>query len=452
MPGYNTFSFVPRAPNEQKNRSKKLTKQRRVRVVSSDSPKISDLRVPAPAKAKEVTNMYQQQKEISRAIKDYEANKPPPPPSNIDRLQSISNDIANYEALDKAKSMNLKAMALAQSLTQKSRAFAPNKNNPRNAAILGDKEHQDRISKLAKELSKERKQASENMRKRQQDAIDAIRRKRQQMEHSKRVQSLKATPSRESTEKMRLANERRYLKVKMEELEKVKKKTSSDTLKKRLASYERDQTRFLKDDVTERELRDFERKKQEKAAEAHRQMRQRQAEHLKKLEKERKKKNRQQKNKLKAQKNWLKSIKKEVMSDVKDFLKEEQQKKEFKSLYGESNDNLLWFDPEPKTTPRAPPRPPSQSGEELKVETVVNEADKKMFGRPWNSRIAMVLATEAEEGDPYYGLQRLIFKEQNWRRSIRRYTSAGISRRKKQEKKAMEKKSNAWWTKSKLGI
>ena len=172
MPGYNTFSFVPRAPNEQKNRSKKLTKQRRVRVVSSDSPKISDLRVPAPAKAKEVTNMYQQQKEISRAIKDYEANKPTPP-SNFDRLQSISNDIANYEALDKAKSMNLKAMALAQSLTQKSRAFAPNKNNPRNAAILGDKEHQDRISKLAKELSKERKQTSENMRKRQQDAIDA---------------------------------------------------------------------------------------------------------------------------------------------------------------------------------------------------------------------------------------------------------------------------------------
>ena len=111
MPGYNTFSFVPRAPNEQKNRSKKLTKQRRVRVVSSDSPKISDLRVPAPAKAKEVTNMYQQQKEISRAIKDYEANKPNPP-SNFDRLQSISNDIANYEALDKAKSMNLKAMAL----------------------------------------------------------------------------------------------------------------------------------------------------------------------------------------------------------------------------------------------------------------------------------------------------------------------------------------------------
>jgi hypothetical protein len=37
------------------------------------------------------------------------------------------------------------------------------------------------------------------------------------------------------------------------------------------------------------------------------------------------------------------------------------------------------------------------------MRVVVNEAEKKMFRRPWNSRIAMVLTTEAEEGDPTMG-------------------------------------------------
>ena len=75
-----------------------------------------------------------------------------------------------------------------------------------------------------------------------------------------------------------------------------------------------------------------------------------------------------------------------------------------------------------------------------------------MNGDAWNSRIANVLVDEAEKGDPYNGLSRLIFKEKNWQKSIRRFTMRGIERRQKRSEAANAKRSNAWWTRSNLGV
>ena len=129
-----------------------------------------------------------------------------------------------------------------------------------------------------------------------------------------------------------------------------------------------------------------------------------------------------------------------------------------------SNDTLLWFDPVPRTTPRAPPRPTSSNHEASKKnvlpyekrleQNIDNFAEKRnlLNGHAWNSRIANVLTEETENGDPYNGLSRLIFKQKNWQKSIRRFTSKGIERRKKMNEAANAKRSNAWWTRSNLGV
>ena len=111
--------------------------------------------------------------------------------------------------------------------------------------ILGDKEHQQRIQQLTKELNKQRKDSNASIKRRQDEAIQAIQRKRKDMEEKKKLMSKKANPTRKETEKLRMANERRYLQLKMEQLQLIKEKTepSSTVLSKHnednFAEYER---------------------------------------------------------------------------------------------------------------------------------------------------------------------------------------------------------------------
>jgi len=417
--------LVPRAPPKTDH-----IKSSRLRPTAYTNPALQN------------KSMYEQQKELSQALKQYE-NRPQPP-----TMPRADCEERNTSSSEYAKELIMKAQSLSMTISKQSKLSKQKlairrARNDFNGMILGDKQHQERIQQLTKELNKQRKDSNASIKRRQDEAIQAIQRKRKDMEEKKKQKSKKANPTREETEKLRMANERRYLQLKMEQLQLVKEKTepSSTTLSK-----------YDKDNFAE-----YERQKKEKAEEAHRQMRLRQANHLKKLEDEQRKKSKQERKEKKAKEIWLKNIKKEVMLDVKETLEEEQRKKQFRTIYGDTNDNLLWFDVNPKTTPRAPPSRDNGTGDgsvqvrSLNLEIVDFDEKRELYrGGAWNSRIASVLVQEAEEGDPYFGLQRLIFKEQNWRHGLKRYTSSGIAARNERQKRASSKKSNAWWTRQKL--
>jgi hypothetical protein len=417
--------LVPRAPPKTDH-----IKSSRLRPTAYTNPALQN------------KSMYEQQKELSQALKQYE-NRPQPP-----TMPRADCEERNTSSSEYAKELIMKAQSLSMTISKQSKLSKQKlairrARNDFNGMILGDKQHQERIQQLTKELNKQRKDSNASIKRRQDEAIQAIQRKRKDMEEKKKQKSKKANPTREETEKLRMANERRYLQLKMEQLQLVKEKTepSSTTLSK----YDEDN------------FAEYERQKKEKAEEAHRQMRLRQANHLKKLEDEQRKKSKQERKEKKAKEIWLKNIKKEVMLDVKETLEEEQRKKQFRTIYGDTNDNLLWFDVNPKTTPRAPPSRDNGTGDgsvqvrSLNLEIVDFDEKRELYrGGAWNSRIASVLVQEAEEGDPYFGLQRLIFKEQNWRHGLKRYTSSGIAARNERQKRASSKKSNAWWTRQKL--
>lgn len=411
-------------------------------------------------------NMYQQQRELSKALKEFE-NKP-----KAKGYKSIESQIEQYEGLDRAKDMLDKAKALAASVSRQSseskKKLQIQRAIQRANGIANDPLEQERIKKLAKEMAKKRQKASEEIRKKAMDAISKIKEKRDGMEREKAKQQRKKFPTREETEKMRLANERRYLKAKMEELDKIKeKKIKLDAVSRYKCTVGAKDEKVLKSrpvsEITQ-EIERYEKEKREKALEAHQKMKVRQSEHLKELESRRRKQEKERKKERNRKKTLLKSVKKEVMRDVRSYLKEEEMKKDFKRVYGETNDSLLWFDPVPKTTPRVPRRPSTNQNNARNQQTIPYEEqlekkidgfkDKRdsLNGHAWNSRIANVLVDESEKGDPYNGLSRLIFKEKNWQKSIRRFTMKGIERRQKLNESANAKRSNAWWTRSNLGV
>ena len=411
-------------------------------------------------------NMYQQQRELSKALKEYQ-NKP-----KAKGYKSIESQIEQYEGLDRAKNLLDKANALAASISRQSseskKKLQIQRAIQRASNLANDPLEQERIKKLAKEMAKKRQKASEEIRKKAMDAITKIKQKRNGIEKEKAKQQRKKFPTREETEKMRLANERRYLKAKMEELDKIKEKNLKlEAVSRYKCTVGSNNTKTLKSrpvsEITE-EIERYEKEKREKAIEAHQKMKVRQSEHLKELESRRKKQEKKKKKERNRKKTLLKTVKKEVMRDVRTYLKEEEMKKDFKRVYGESNDSLLWFDPVPKTTPRLPRRSSTHQNNATNVQKIsyeeqlekkIDEFEAKrdsLNGDAWNSRIANVLVDEAEKGDPYNGLSRLIFKEKNWQKSIRRFTMRGIERRQKRSEAANAKRSNAWWTRSNLGV